>query len=106
MEKGGAVKKSRRSRLNSFKKELSSFLTRHDLWTDTMVYSKISWRVRREEVGKGSILSMTFEGALYRVMNDWHWDDLREQFEGLARSYGFFWEMGHAWSAHLYDLNE
>ena len=50
------------------------------------------------------ILSMSFEGALYYVFNEYH-GKTEEKFEAIFNKYGLYYEFGNSWnlSAYLSD---
>lgn len=51
-------------------------------------------------------LSMSFEGDLYHVLNAYTpgWTKLEDQFRNLLQSFGYYYEMGHAWNLTLYKI--
>jgi len=113
-----------------FAKEVRQFLLRNDLWVDTRIYfngKAFSTYDRNgnhfcndpnhlvvlededprnyfEYVAKEDILSMSFEGPLYRVMNyhcEWgaDFDDrILKELNEILEQYGVYYELGHAWN--------
>lgn len=51
-------------------------------------------------------LSMSFEGDLYSVLNAYcpGWTKLEDEFRKLIESFGYYYEMGHAWNLTLYKM--
>lgn len=58
-----------------------------------------------EYVREPNILSMSFEGDLYYVLNGYisNWE-LEEEFLALFEKYGLYYEMGHAWNLSAYEI--
>lgn len=52
----------------------------------------------------GGILSMSFEGPLYDVLN--YCEDLKteEAFTKLLRQHGLYYELGNAWNLSVYPI--
>ncbi len=53
----------------------------------------------------GDILSMSFEGLFYDVMNDYlgkFGDNIAEQFREILARYGTYAEMGNSWNLSLF----
>lgn len=53
----------------------------------------------------GPILSMSFEGGFYDVMNGWSERDfkLQDEFSKMLAKYGVYSELGNAWNLSLYE---
>lgn len=51
-------------------------------------------------VNSDHILSMSFEGPLYGVLNAYcpGWTKLEAEFQKLFEKYGLYYEMGNAWN--------
>ena len=51
---------------------ITAWMLSRDLMTeDVTFYTRAEWALRREQVGRNSVLTMTFEGStLYHVLND------------------------------------
>ena len=45
-----------------------------------------------------NILSMSFEGPLYYVLNGYEGGHLAEEFMKIFEKYGLYWELGNAWN--------
>lgn len=50
-------------------------------------------------------VTMTFEGALYDVLNSYcpGWDTLEDEFISLFEKYDYYYEMGYSWSLSAYE---
>ena len=57
-------------------------------------------------VNPDHILSMSFEGPLYEMLNyyDAYPDDWRDEFDGIFRKYGVYYELGNAWNLTVYRI--
>lgn len=57
------------------------------------------------EYANPAMITMTFEGPFYEVMNGYcpGWTVLEEEFSRLINKHGFYYELGHAWSLSLYE---
>ena len=51
------------------------------------------------------ILSMSFEGALYELLNYWGGSKL-EKFMGIFEEYGLYYELGNAWNLTCYLIDD
>jgi hypothetical protein len=92
--------------IERLKRGVRDWLEWHELDRDTTFYSGEEWRARREAYLANSSLVLVFEGGLYSVMNR-HRDDsmvLYDDLERVARGFGYFFELGHAWSMGFYPL--
>ena len=58
------------------------------------------------EYANPDILSMSFEGPLYHVLNAYvkGWTKLENQFAKLFEKHGFYYEMGYSWSLSAYEI--
>lgn len=56
------------------------------------------------EYANPDTLSMSFEGALYYVLNGYikGWIKLEAAFQNLFKKYGVYYELGHAWNLSVY----
>ena len=86
----------------TLKQEYEKFLKDNELSIDTCFYTQDEWKARGEPFGNKAELSLTFEGALYHVLN-YHGGKLAEKFYALAAKHGYMVELGYAWSAHFYQ---
>lgn len=106
--------------------EIFEFCNERELWDDAAIYfngkALASWNEWNGEHGKEiaanlyeyedknpldyceysnpETLTMTFEGMLYDVLNDFGYSfpSLYEDFGGIFEKYGYYFEMGHSWS--------
>lgn len=88
---------------------ITSWLLRNQFFTDDVrFYTRSEWTLRRETVGRNSVLAMTFEGSvLYHILNDTFGDRamsarLEDEFRRLLAEHGFYYEIGYAWCLSLY----
>lgn len=116
-------------RLEALAKEIYQFLVSHGMWIDTAIYydgkcmktdgtenGQHSYRYngkpfyddeadpRRffEYVADPHILSMSFEGPLYDVLN--YGDAKKEaEFQAIFDKHGIYYEMGHMWNLTCYE---
>ncbi len=110
--------------------EIFNWLVDHELWVDVCIYfNGKRWRTwdggnnfcyneRKyfediadpkdyfEYVNEPNILSMSFEGPLYEVLNGYisGWARLEEQFRKIFEKYGLYYELGHAWNLSAYEI--
>lgn len=58
-----------------------------------------------EYVRKENILSMSFEGALYNVLNGYvsGWVKLEDEFRRIFEKYGLYFELGNAWNLTSFE---
>lgn len=56
-------------------------------------------------------ITMTFEGALYELLNglwnsdyDSEYQKLYDEFNNIFKKYGLYYELGYAWSLTAYEL--
>ena len=114
-------------------KDIYKWCKKHHLWGDNCIYfggkAWASWsewhgvkgkkidedlyeydnknpRDYFEYVRNPNILSMSFEGGLYEVLNAYRpgWTKLENQFRNIFEKYGLYFEMGHAWNLSAYEL--
>lgn len=56
----------------------------------------------------GDVLSMSFEGPLYHILNMTEWLDkhsyVREQLRNFFSTYGLYYELGDAWNFSVYNV--
>ena len=117
-------------KIEQLTKEIHQFLVAHDLWVDTHIYfngkcwstnSKDSTEfcynqnkyfeyeanpkdyfeyVREPE----NILSMSFEGNLYDVLNGYWGAKIKKEFSNILEKYGLYYELGNAWNLTCYEI--
>ena len=58
-----------------------------------------------EYVANPHILSMSFEGTLYEVLNGYvhGWTKLEAEFRAIFEKYGLYFELGNAWNLTCYE---
>lgn len=58
------------------------------------------------EYANPDTLSMSFEGALYDVLNAnvRGWTKLEDEFRKLFEKYDVYYELGHAWNLTVYEI--
>ena len=108
--------------------EIREWLLAHDMWIDTRiyfdghVYATDDPETRKEyyndrehliefdddpsryvEYYSENGITMTFEGPLYELINYDDWSELYEEFCGLFRKHGLWFELGYAWSLATFD---
>lgn len=111
--------------------EIFKWLVEHELWVDTQIYfngkcwstsnknhTEFCYNENRyfeyeaepmdyfEYVREPNILSMSFEGNLYNVLNGYisGWVELEEEFRNIFDKYGLFFELGNAWNLTCYEI--
>jgi hypothetical protein len=88
------------------RQRIHEWLVKHELDRDTRFYTREEWTARKEPYLADPELVLTFEGALYRVVNGCDRDSIKlyGQLERLARRLGFYFEIGHAWNMGFYPI--
>lgn len=110
--------------------EIFNWLVDNELWVDICIYfngkrwstddncKEFCYNERRyfediadpkdyfEYVNEPNILSMSFEGPLYEVLNGYirGCDKLEEQLRNIFEKYGLYYELGHAWNLSAYEI--
>jgi hypothetical protein len=96
--------------------EIIEFLKENQLWRDVSLYydnkrvssnNGIEYGINVSdyiEYNNPETITMSFEGPLYHVLNDFEGNDLYFAFENIVKKYGFYFEFGYAWSLALYKL--
>ena len=111
--------------------EIFEWLVKHEMWMDTCIYfNGKRWGTHNKETGEyyynqhkyyeevadpkdffeyvnePNILSMSFEGPLYEVLNAYRpgWTKLEDKFQKIFEKYGVYYEMGHAWNLSCYEI--
>jgi ubiquitin-protein ligase len=97
----------RRWRLDpeAVKTNVETYLRVHDLDFDARVHTQEEWRRRGEKYGNDAVVTITTEGPLGRLLNYGDWPGSEEEIEDWSRfivSMGLYWDLGYAWSVHLY----
>ena len=112
--------------------DIYHWCVKHDLWFDCCIYFNgkawATWPEWHGEYGKQideclyeydnknpkdyceyanpDTLTMTFEGPLNHVLNAYvnGWVKLESEFSKLFEKYGYYYEMGYAWSLSAYEI--
>lgn len=113
--------------------EIFNWLVDHELWMDVAIYfNGKRWSTMRkvgdnyefcynerryfedvadpkdyfEYVREPNILSMSFEGALYEVLNGYvsGWIRLEKDFNKIFAKYGLYYEFGNAWNLSCFEI--
>lgn len=113
-------------------RDIYNWCVKNDLWGDNIIYfngkawsSSSEWgmvsgkKIDEElyeyenknpldyfEYANPNTLSMSFEGSLNHVLNGYvyGWVKLEAEFSKLFEKYGFYYEMGYAWSLSAYKM--
>ena len=110
--------------------EIFNWLNDHDMWVDVCIYfngkcwstsskdnKQFSYNGRKyfeyeaepkdyfEYVREPNILSMSFEGDLYDVLNGYSygWVKKEDEFRKIFEKYGVYFELGNAWNLSCYE---
>lgn len=113
-------------RVEALARDVYQWLIDHEMWIDTCIYfngkrwsttdgkqfryngepfeDEADPRDYFEYVAKEHILSMSFEGTLYEVLNACcpGWVKLESEFMKIFQRHGCYFEMGHAWNLTCY----
>ena len=57
-----------------------------------------------EYVREPNILSMSFEGVLYDVLNGYYGGKKEAEFSKILEKYGLYYEIGNAWNLSIYEV--
>ena len=123
------AKKLTKRQIEALAKEIRQFLLDHDLWVDVNIYFNGKAFSTDDRNGHyyyndpehlvvledqdprryfeyvGDILSMSFEGPFYDVMNDYlgtFGDNIAEKFRAIIDKRGLCFELGNSWNLSLY----
>lgn len=128
MKKNPLTEKQREDLAN----EIFEWLVEHDMWMDVRIYfngkywdshnpetNEYYYDEYRHYTGEAdpkdyfeyvrepeNILSMSFEGPLYEVLNGYRpggWK-LEEEFRNIFYKYNVYYELGYAWSLTAYEI--
>ena len=104
--------------------EIFEWLVKNEMWVDVRIYFNGKyWGTHNPETGEyyynelkhyegiadprdyfeyvresENILSMSFEGPLYELLNGYTGYRLVDQFNKIFENYGLYYEMGHQWN--------
>jgi hypothetical protein len=111
--------------------DIFNWLNKHEMWVDVHIYfngkcwstnnknsTEFCYNENRyfeyeadpkdyfEYVREPNILSMSFEGGLYDVLNAYayDWGRLSDEFRGIFEKYGVYFELGHSWNLSCYEI--
>lgn len=110
--------------------EIFNWLVKHELWVDVCIYfNGKRWGTHNIETGEfyynqnkyyemeadprdyfeyvrepENILSMSFEGPLYEVLNGYSGRHLYADFDNILAKYGLYFELGHAWNLTVSEV--
>ncbi len=92
--------------IERLRREVRGWLVERELAGDTAFYTREEWEARKEPYLADSALILVFEGGLFNVMNGHHEGSIKlyHEFEQFVRGFGYFFELGHAWSMGFYSL--
>lgn len=112
-------------------KEIFNWLVDNEMWVDVHIYvngkcygtsnqdnTEFCYNERRyfeyeaepknyfEYVNEPNILSMSFEGSLYDVLNGYvsGWVKLEDELRKIFEKYGLYFELGNAWNLSCYEI--
>ena len=111
-------------------KDIHKWLVNHEMWVDINIYfNGKCWSTSSEldtefcynenryfeyeadpkcyfaYVANPHILSMSFEGILYDVLNGYShgWTKLEVEFRAIFEKYGLYFELGNAWNLTCFE---
>lgn len=123
------MKRLTKQDIEKFAYEILDYLTKYDLDSDAAIYynnkkikHEYDWRnpdappqlVVKENmcpldyfsyVNYDHILSMSFEGPLYEVLN-YTFGKKEEGLRKIFEKYGVYWELGNAWNLSAYPIDD
>lgn len=125
------TKREREKRNENLANDIYNLLRKWDMWIDTTIYyngKSMSTSHRDEEgkehfryngepfiyeddprkhfeyVAKDHILSMSFEGDLYEILNYEEYPFILKEFDAIFKKYGVYYELGNAWNLTCYEI--
>ena len=111
--------------------DIFNWLVKNGMWVDTHIYfNGKCWSTNNKDstefcynqhkyfeyeadpknyfqyVREPNILSMSFEGELYDVLNGYAygWGKYADEFKNIFEKYGLYFELGHAWNLTCYEI--
>lgn len=111
--------------------EIFNWLVDHEMWIDVQIYfNGTCWSTSNKDhtefcynehkyfeyeaepkdyfeyVREPNILSMSFEGSLYEILNAYvrGWEKLEEEFRKIFEKHGLYFELGHAWNLTCFEV--
>lgn len=112
-------------RVDALANDVIDFLANNELWLDVVLYyngrrvrlthdaagavvrkveEDVDPRDYFEYVSVPHIMSMSFEGGLYEVLNGYYGAQLEDAFYNLLRKHGCYAELGNAWNLSCYEV--
>lgn len=86
--------------LERMKSAIYEWAIKEGILDDAQFYSNQEWNARREKIHNDALLILTIDSSgLYNFFNG---GCDTEEFEDLVESFGFYYEMGYAWSIGFY----
>ncbi|MBO5828907.1 MAG: hypothetical protein J6R59_10720 [Paludibacteraceae bacterium] len=112
-------------------KDIHEYLVKHEMWVDVHIYfngkcwstnskdnSEFCYNESKyfefednpkkyfEYVAENHILSMSFEGSLYDVLNAYvpNWTKYEAEFRAIFTKYGLYYQLGNAWNLTCYEI--
>ena len=131
MERKKLTKRQKEKRNEALANDIRNWLLDHEMWIDTRIYfngkaystddgthyyyndpehlvvlEDEDPKRYFEYVNPDHILSMSFEGPLYDVLNGYSygWTKLEDQFHKIFEKYGLYAELGYAWSLTAFEM--
>lgn len=119
-----------KTKIEELVREIENFLKEHSLLGDVCIYFNNKrhhweWNYKTDEctlkedddispldyfeyVNTKHILSMSFEGSFYHVLNGYtkRAFDLQDKFSEILERYGVYYELGHSWNLSCYPTND
>lgn len=124
--------KKQMKRNEDLAKEIRQWMLDHEIWVDTYIYFNGKCYGTSDKSNKHfyyndaehlveydddpskyveyynkDTITMTFEGDLYDILNQYYGRygyKLEEEFENIFKKYGYYYELGYAWSLAAYEL--
>ena len=123
------ISKAKLARNEALAKDILKFLQDNDLWQDTTIFfngkafatsnydeANLQYRYSGEPfvltldpneyfeyaAKEDHIVSMTFEGPLYEILNYGVANGLHEQFDAIFAKHGVYYELGNQWNLSCY----
>lgn len=113
------AKRLTEERIEKMAVEIRAFLLEHGIWQDTDIYFNGKRFTTRdpeklfvednqnprdyfEYVADDHILSMSFEGPVYHMINGYAYGGLVRRFHKIFEKYGVYYEQGDAWNLTCY----
>lgn len=121
-----------KTKIEELVKEIEEFLKKNELLADVSIYFnnkrhhwQYKWNTEElelecevmedvspmdyfEYVNPKHILSMSFEGSFYDVMNGWtsYQFKLQDKFQKILDRYGVYYELGNSWNLSCFNSND